>query len=277
MRVLISADMEGVAGVVEYDDVRPGCPEYERFRRLMTDEVNAAVRGVARHEPDTEIVVADGHAAFRNLLPEALDRRARLVRGSPRDHGQLAGISRAVDAVILVGYHAKAGTERAVLAHTLNGLVVFDVRCDGRSLGEIGLNAAYGAAHDATVVLVTGDDRTVAEATDVAPGVHTVEVKRALGGWAAECLHPVEACERIEDAVPAALADRENVEPLRFDGPVTVEVDLVRPVMGERLLLVPGIERSGERGVRYEAPDYVTAYQVIELIATCADPGSIVS
>ncbi|MBF6620261.1 MAG: M55 family metallopeptidase [Patulibacter sp.] len=277
MRVLISADMEGVAGVVEYDDVRPGTVSYERCRRLLTDEVSAAVRGVFAVDPQADVLVADSHGDFRNILPDGLDRRARLVRGRPRRHGQLAGIEDGADAVILVGYHAKAGVEHGVLAHTVAGQVIFDVRCDGRSLGEIGLNVAYAAAHGVPTVLVTGDEVTAAEARDVSPGIHTVAVKQALGGWAAASLHPDEACARIEAAVPGALAARESIRPLRFDGPVSLEIDLVRPVMGEPVLLVPGIERCGDRGVRYAAPDFETAYRIVELVATIAPVGSIVS
>jgi len=269
--------MEGIAGVVEYDDVRPGTISYERCRRLMTDEASAAVRGVLAVDPQAEVLVADAHGDFRNLLPDVLDRRAHLVRGRPRRHCQLAGLERGVDAVVLVGYHAKAGAEHGILAHTVAGRVIFDVRCDGRSLGEIGLNVAHAAAHGAATVLVTGDDITAAEARDVSPGIHTVAVKEALGGWAAASLHPEEACARIEAAVPEALAARDAIAPLRFDGPVSLEIDLVRPVMGEPVLLVPGMERCGDRGVRYQAPDFETAYRVVELVATLAPVGSISS
>ena len=270
MRILISVDIEGMAGVVDWDDSVPGAPDYEQARRLMTAEASAAVRGALAFDAQAEVLVADAHGWFRNLLPEALDRRARLLRGRPRVDGMLAGLAAGVDAVLLVGYHGKAGTERAVLSHTLNGAAILDVRVDGRSLGEIGLNAAYAAAHGAVTVLVTGDDLAAAEAAREVPGIHTVEVKRALGNWAADSLHPEVARERIEAAVPRALAAREQMCPPRFDGPVALEIDLVRPAMAEPLTLVPGIERNGGRGLRYAAPDFATAYRIVELVATVA-------
>lgn len=270
MRVLISADMEGVAGVTGYDDVLPGEPDYERGRRLLTAEASAAVRGVLAFDADAEVAVADAHGYYRNILPDELDRRARLRRGSPRVDGMLSGVADGVDAVILLGYHGQAGTWRAVLAHTMAGRVIYDVRCDGRSLGEIGLNVAYAAGHGATTVLVTGDDTAAAEAARVAPGIHAVEVKRALGGWAADSLHPEVACERIEAAVPTALAARGAVRPLRFAGPVALEIDLLRPVMVEQLLLIPGVERGGDRTIHYAAPDYAAAYRMVELVAGVA-------
>lgn len=273
MRVLASVDIEGVAGVVDWDDSLPGAPDYERARRLMTEEANAAVRGALAFDPAAEVLVCDAHGYFRNLLPDGLDPRARLARGRPRADGMLAGIADGVDAVLLIGYHARAGTERAVMSHTFNGAAIHDVRVDGRPLGEIGLNVAFAAGHGVPTVLVTGDDATAAEAAEVAPGIRTVEVKRALGNWAANTLHPSEACARIEAAVPAALEARAGVRPLRYDGPVELEMDLMLTTMTEPLTLIPGVTRNGGRGLRYSAPDFASAYRMVELVATVAvDP-----
>jgi D-amino peptidase len=273
LRVLVSVDMEGIASIVGWDDTLEGRSQYERCRELLTDEANAAVRGVLQFAPDSQVLVADAHAAMRNVIPERLDRRARLLRGSPKADSMLSGITSGIDAVLFAGYHGQSGTWQSVLAHTMNGSVILDVRCNGRSLGEIGLNIAHAAAHGATTVLVTGDDTAAAEASDVADGIHTVVVKWALGGWAAECLHPEEACDRIEAAVPAALAARDRIEPLQYDGPVDLEVDFVRPVMAEPFLLIPGMERCSGRGLRYHAPDFTTAYGILELIAALGITG----
>ncbi len=267
MRVLISVDMEGIAGVVDPDDVTPGHPEYERNRVLMTAEASAAVRGVLAADPAASVLVTDAHAAFRNLLPAELDRRAELVRGKPKPDGMLAGLAENVDATLFIGYHGRAGTFRSVLAHTINGGVVADVRCNGRSLGELGLNAALAASAGGPAVLVAGDDSVAAEAADVAPGMHAVIVKRALGGTAAASLHPAEACDRIEQEVPAALADRDKVGAPAFDGPVELEVEVFRPRQAERALLVPGVRLHGNsRTLRYSAPDFPAAYRMIQLI-----------
>ncbi len=266
MRVLVSVDMEGIAGVVDGEDVRPGHGEYERNRRQLTAEASAAVRGVHAAESGAEVLVTEAHAGFRNLLPELLDRRAVLLRGKPKPSGMMAGLADSIDAVLCIGYHGKAGTSGSVLAHTINGSVVADVRCGGRSLGELGLNTALAAHSGVPVVLVSGDDSVAAEAAEVAPGMRAVVVKQALGTRAAALLHPDEACERIEAEVPSALADRAAVRPLRFDGPVAVEVDVLRPHMTERALLVPGVELGHGCTLRYAAPDFGTAYQVIQLI-----------
>jgi D-amino peptidase len=266
MRVLVSVDMEGIGGVVDPEDVRPGHSEYERNRTLITAEASAAVRGVYAADPGAEVLVTEAHAGFRNLLPDQLDRRALLLRGKPKPDGMLAGLAGDVDAAVFIGYHGKAGTGQSVLAHTINGAVVGDVRCDGRSLGELGLNAALAGARGVPPVLVAGDDTVAAEAAAVVPGMHTVVVKRALGARAAALLHPQEACDRIEQEVPRALADRDKVAPPRFDGPVELEVDVLYPHQTERAQLIPGVELAGARTLRYGAPDFPVAYQVIQLI-----------
>jgi len=267
MLVLVSVDMEGIAGVVHADDITPGHAEYERNRRLLTAEANAAVRGVYAYEADAQVLVTDAHAQYRNLLPEQLDRRAELLRGTPKPDGMMAGLDAGVDAVLFVGYHGKAGTGRSVMSHTISGGVIADVRCDGRSLGELGLNAALAAHHGAPPAMVTGDDSVAAEAAEVAPGMHAEVVKRALGARAARSLHPDEACDRIERAVPRALANRDAVRAPRFEGPVLLEVAVLRPLMTEHALLVPGMERVDGCTLRYQAPDFPTAYRVTDLVA----------
>lgn len=267
MRVLVSVDMEGIAGVVDSDDVSPGHAEYERNRVLLTAEANAAVCGVYAYHPDARVLVTEAHADYRNLLPEQLDRRAELLRGTPKPWDEMSGLDEATDAVVFIGYHGKAGTPRSVMAHSISGAVIADVRCNGRSLGELGLNTALAAHSGVAPVLVAGDDTVAAEAADVAPGMRSVIVKQALGARAAWLLHPDEACDRIEQEVPKALADRRSVKPLRFDGPVVLEVEVLRTHMTEHALLVPGMELADGRTLRYAAPDFPTAYQISRLIA----------
>jgi D-amino peptidase len=267
MRVHVSVDMEGIAGVVDPEDILPGNVRYEQNRAQLTAEANAAVRGVFAYDPGAQVLVSEAHADFRNLLPAQLDRRAELLRGSPKADGMMSGLAGDVDAALFIGYHGKAGTARSVLAHTISGRIIADVRCDGRSLGELGLNAALAAHWGVPAVLVSGDDTVAAEAADAVPGMHAVVVKRALGARAAASLHPDEACDRIEAEVPKALADRGTVRPPRFDGPVVLEVDVRRARMTEQSLLVPGMELAGPRTLRYMAPDFPTAYRVCELIS----------
>lgn len=270
MRVLVSVDMEGVAGVVAPEDVSPGNAEYERNRMYMTDEASAAVRGVLGHEPGTSVVVCDAHAGFRNLLPERLVRGCTLLRGSPRRHGMMTGIDDGVDAVCFVGYHGRAGSARSVLAHTVSGGTVARVRCNGEELGELGLNAALAGHYGAVPVLATGDDTLALEAESAVPGIATVPVKRACGNRAAESLHPEESCARIEAAAREALTRLRDVHPPVFEGPVDLEVDVLRPVMTELACLIPGVELRAPLTLGYRAPDFPAAYDLIDVITVLA-------
>ncbi len=270
-RILISVDMEGIAGVAVGSDVTPGTTEYEQNRRLMTAEASAAVRGALAWSADLTVAVADAHGPFCNLLADALDPRALLVRGRPRPLGMVTDVGRA-DALICVGYHGRAGTATSVLSHTIASSCIADVRCNGRSIGEIGLNAGLAGHHGVPTILVCGDDTVAAEAQALIPGVATVSVKRALGASAAESLHPTEAGRRIEAAVPEALERAGELDPLRFPGAITLEIDLLREGMTEQPLLVPGLDRIGPRTVAYHAPDFATAAQVVRAVAILASP-----
>ncbi|MGH7667408.1 MAG: M55 family metallopeptidase [Candidatus Dormibacteria bacterium] len=269
MRVLISVDMEGIAGVAVPEDVRPGTAEYQRGRHLMTREANAAVAGALEHSPEASVIVADAHGPFINLIPEELDRRARLIRGRPRPLAMVTGLAEA-EAAIFIGYHGRVGTETSVLSHTINGGCIRDVRCGGRSLGEVGLNSALAGHFGIPVALVAGDDTVAKEAEEVDPGVSTVVVKRALGAHAAESLHPEEADRLIREAVPKALEQRDQVRMLKLEGEVDLEVDFHREVMAEPGLLVPGVRRLGPVTLGYRAPDFKVALDMILLLAILA-------
>ena len=270
MRVLISVDMEGVAGVVAPEDISPRNAEYERNRLYMTDEANAAVRGVLAFDPHASVAVCDAHAYFRNIIPDRLDRRCSLIRGAPRSRGMLAGVDADVDAVCFVGYHGRAGTPHSIRAHTMSGTVVARVRCNGQELGELGLNAALAAHFGAAPVLATGDDTLVQEAESVVPGITALAVKTAFGNAAGEGLHPAEACERIEAATQTALEAAGDVRPPRFDGEVDLEVEMLRPVMTERACMIPGVELRAPLTLGYRAADFPAAYDLIDVFCVLA-------
>ncbi|MGW8884503.1 M55 family metallopeptidase [Streptomyces sp. NPDC055749] len=270
MRVLISVDMEGISGIVHPTETNPAGYDYERGRALMTAEANAVIAGVLDAEPDSVVWVADAHGPFRNLLPEELDRRAQLVRGKPRPLGMLGGLDEHTDALMLIGYHARAGDGPAVLAHTMNGEIL-DVRVAGRSMGEIGLNAAMAGHLGVPVVLLSGDDVACAELSELVPSAATVAVKQALGQVAAVALHPEEARDRLRRSAAEALAGRAQVLPLSLAGPLEVEVDLYSSSTVDLAMLVPGVSRAeGGRTVTFTAADFGEAYRLILLLGQLA-------
>jgi D-amino peptidase len=270
MKALISVDLEGISGIVHPTETNPDRYDYERGRALMTAEANSVVAGVLDAEPDAVVWVADAHGTFRNILPEDLDRRAHLVRGKPRPLGMLAGLDEHTDAVLLVGYHARAGAGPAVLAHTISDSIL-DVRVAGRSLGEIGLNVAMAGHLDAPVVLLSGDDTACAEFSELVPSAVTVAVKQTLGQAAAVALHPQEARERLRRAAADAIARRASIPPAKMVEPVEVEVDLYGPYMVDLAVLVPGVTRvGGGRTVAFRAVDFAEAYRLVQLLVQLA-------
>ncbi|MFI0756178.1 M55 family metallopeptidase [Streptomyces anulatus] len=270
MKLLISVDMEGVSGIVHSSETNPERYDYQRGRELMTADANAVIAGVLDADPTAEVLVADAHGTFRNLLPEQLDRRARLVRGKPRSLNMLAGLDEETDAALFVGYHVRAGEGPGVLAHTMNGEIL-DVRVAGRSLGEIGLNAAMAGHLGVPVVLLSGDDAACAEMNALVPAAVTVPVKEALGMAAAVTLHPEEARDRLRRAAADAVTRRAEIQPLALTGTLNVEVDLASPHTIDLATLVPGVSRTGgARTVAFRSPDYATAYRLILLLAQLA-------
>ncbi|WP_330437475.1 M55 family metallopeptidase [Micromonospora sp. NBC_00821] len=270
MKVLISVDLEGISGVVHPSETNPDRYDYERGRALMTAEANAVIAGVLDAEPEAVVWVADAHGTFRNILPEDLDRRAHLVRGKPRPLGMLAGLDEHTDAVLLVGYHARAGAGPAVLAHTISDAVL-DVRVAGRSLGEIGLNVAMAGHLDVPVVLLSGDDTACAEFRELVPSAVTVAVKQTLGQAAAVAVHPQEARERLRRAAADAIARRASIPPATMAGPLDVEIDLYGPYTVDLAVLVPGAVRvGGGRTVAFHAVDVAEAYRLVQLLVHLA-------
>ncbi|MGW3952271.1 M55 family metallopeptidase [Streptomyces sp. NPDC004752] len=270
MKVLISVDMEGISGIVHPTETNPDRYDYERGRALMTAEANSVIAGVLDAEPTAVVWVADAHGPFRNLLPEQLDRRAQLIRGRPRTLGMLGGLDEHTDAVLLVGYHARAGRGPAVLAHTMNDGIL-DVRVAGRSMGEIGLGTAMAGHLGVPVVLLSGDDSACAELCDLVPTAVTVAVKQALGQGAAVALHPEEARDRLRRAAADALTLRAQIAPLILAGPLDVEVDLSAPFTVDLATLVPGVSRAeGGRTVTFTAADFAETYRLFLLLAQLA-------
>ncbi|GCD92803.1 M55 family metallopeptidase [Embleya hyalina] len=251
-RVLISADMEGATGTVLPADVRAGNPRYERFRRLLTGDVNAAVAGFLDGGAD-EVIVNDAHCGMDNVLLEELDPRAVLIVGRNKPLGMLQGLELDVDALAFIGYHTGAG-EAGVLAHTYLSHSVLGVRVDGRAVDEGSFNALVAAEAGVPVVLVTGDDLTCAAAGRYAPGCRTVTVKTALSRHAAICRTPAATAADIRReaaAAPASPVDRGRARP----APHVVEVDVDSPYLAERASAMGGVDVVGPRTVRLAAPD----------------------
>jgi D-amino peptidase len=257
VRVFISADMEGVAGVVDWEQCRPGGWGYDVGCRLLLGEVNAAIEGAVAAGA-TDITVTDAHGLMANLAPDALAGRASYRSGRTEPDYMMAGLDASYDAVLYVGYHA-AMPSPGVLSHTYNPRVVGDARIGGVRAGESGINALAAAGFGVPVVVVTGDQFVGPEASPFCPGIVAVEVKRSLGRESAESLHPDVARERIRAGVEQALRNVTSVSPPAPTG--GLEVDVLTTDMAELAARVRGVERLAERTVSIATDDPLAAYR----------------
>jgi D-amino peptidase len=268
LKVYISADMEGITGIVASGQLGAGRPDYALGRRLMTAEVNTAI-AAAFDAGATEVLVNDSHGNQTNLLPDELDRRAVLITGQPKPFGMAQGIDESFDAAIYIGYHPYASTTDGVLGHTYSGQLKA-VRLNGTEVGEYGLNAALAGHFGVPVVFLSGDRAVTEQVSAFIPGIEVLAVKEGIGVTAARTLHPEEAREKIASGVRAALARRNQIQPVRLSKPITLEVELARAAQADACMLVPGMKRVSGRVVSYTAPDMAVAYKVSRLIAALA-------
>jgi D-amino peptidase len=256
MDVVISVDMEGVAGIATRQQTRPGGRDYQLARALMTAEANAAIAG-AFDGGATSVVVNDSHGPMDNLLGEQLDPRADYVVGSPKPGSMMQEVTPGTGVALFVGYHAGASDPAGVLAHTYNGVGFADVRLNGHSVTEAELNALMAAAHQVPVGMVTGDTAICAVAGKALPGAVTVPVKTAIGYTAARSKHPSAARAAIragaERAVASAVAG--SLRPTPVPDELTIEVELRPHGAAELAALVPGTERTAARTVRRQMAD----------------------
>ena len=257
MRVYISVDMEGVAGVVHEDQTDPIDPrhagEYNRFRRLMTAEANAAIEGALAAGAE-RVLVNDSHWLMMNLLAEELHPAAELLSGGPKARSMVEGIDLGFEAALFVGYHAMAGTGHATIDHTYTSRV-HEARLNGRPVGELAINAALAGTYDVPVALVSGDQALAAEARELlGPAVETVIVKHAVGRFAARSASPAVACRLIREATTAALGRPHT--PFRLAAPIRLEVEFALTQMADMAELVPGSVRTAGRTVEFLHQDY---------------------
>ncbi len=262
-KVYISVDMEGISGISGDDQLAPGGAEYGRSRRLMAEDANAAIRG-ALEAGATDVLVNDSHGGQRNLLPEDLHPAARLISHSFKRYGMMEGLDESFDAVIFVGYHAKADTPAGLFAHTGSG-VVRDLEINGRSVGEGGMNAAMAGWFGVPVVLVTGDDVAVKELLASAPLARAVAVKRAINVRAVELRPLAAAREEIQRAAREAVGSAKRTPPARAAS-YRVKMQFRNFTIPDVATAFEGIERPAPDTLAFQRATLPEAYRLIRVL-----------
>lgn len=262
MKVFISTDFEGVAGIVDWDQIMVGSTDYEMGRRLLLGELNAAIDG-ALAAGATEFVVNDSHSSMRNLQPDLLHGQARLITGKHKPLYMMEGLDATFDAIFFLGYHGSIGASQAVLSHTYNPRAIWEVRINGEIVGETALNALVAAHYSVPIVLVTGDQVTAQEAKQLQPAPITVEVKRSISRYASDSLHPEAARELIRGCARRALTGGERTAAPVFQSPIQIEVTFLTADMAEMSAWLQGVRlaEGRSRTVLLEGNDTLTLFR----------------
>jgi D-amino peptidase len=265
LKVHISVDMEGVAGVVTAEQLGPAGFEYGRFREFMTREALAAIEA-AKAAGATEIVVADSHGNGQNLLIDQFPADVRVIRSWPRRLGMVAGIDESVDAAIFVGYHSGTNNPSGVRAHTFSSANLTRVALNGVNVTEGSWNAAIAGQFNVPVVMISGDDAAISEVRKAVGNIEAAETKRSLGFHSANTLTPQAAAALIQQRVRAALGRRAEFKPYKVQLPVTVDVSFKNYLPAEVLAYLPLFQRIDSHSVRFTAKDMAEASMIMTFV-----------
>jgi D-amino peptidase len=265
LKVYISADLEGIAGVVTGDQLSPAGFEYGRFREFMTAEVLAAIRG-AKDAGATAIVVSDSHGNGETLLIEQFPEDVRIVRAWPRPLGMMQGIDSSFAAAVFIGYHASATSMTGVRAHTMSSATLTAVLLNGVAMPEAGLNAAIAGYFGVPIVAISGDDAAVGEAQKLLGSIEGAIVKQAISFHAAQTMTPAAAQKLIYERVKAGVTKRAELKPYLPGKPVRLDISFKNYRQAEVLSYLPIVERTAARSVRFTAKDMVEAMRFLEFM-----------
>lgn len=269
MKVFITVDMEGMAGITHTDHTKMEGIEYEMARKWMTAEANAAIEG-AFESGATDVVVTDAHGFMRNILPHELHKDAHLVRGIPRPLFQMQGIDDSFAATLMLGYHAQAGDPYGILSHTHVGRLAYEVRLNGKAVNEVEFNAAVAGHFGVPLALVTGDD-TLTEALAVThPWAERVTTKWAISRFAARNISPEASQDLIKAGTKRALSRLGEMKVSRFEGPIELQMHFFDPMSAQLVSDIPGAERIDGRGIRYVGADMLEITRIWRLSINAA-------
>jgi D-amino peptidase len=265
LKLLISVDMEGVVGVVTADQLGPDGFEYQQAREWMTGEVLAAI-DAAREEGVTEFVVADSHGNGENLLIDRLPDDVLIVRSWPRPLGMMQGIDSTFDAVVFLGYHTGTDNPDGVRAHTFSSAKLADVRLNGKSVPEGGVNAAIAGHFGVPVIMVSGDDAAVEQIRSVVGDIEGAVVKWHYSFHSAKTMTPAASYKLIGETIKKALRRLDEFEPFVLETPVTLDVRFKNYRPPQILAYLPIVERTDSHSIRYEGEDMVAVSKFLQFM-----------
>ena len=272
MKIYISSDMEGSTGVVSREQVDCTKPQYA-FGRAMQEADIKAVVGALQEEPDVEeIIINDSHCTMTNIDIRGLGAKVSLISGTPKILGMMEGVG-GCDAAIFLGYHAMAGTEKAVLDHTYDPDTIFDLSINGQKMGETGVNAILCGVQGVPVAMVSGDETLAMEAKSLlGPTLIAVAVKEGLARCAAKCETPQNTARALAEGAKAAIQNVRSGKMLPFFpvAPFVMDITLLNTLQTDAASLVPGAARVGARTLRFETNDALELRRFLYSVMECA-------
>jgi D-amino peptidase len=261
LKLYISADIEGISGVVHQEHTGRDGREHDRARMYMTDEINACITG-ALEAGISEVVVNDSHGTMRNVLLERLHSEAELISGSPKKFAMVEGLNKDFDAAIFLGYHTRMGTY-GILNHTFHGRAVQTIKINGKEYGEFGLNAAVAGYHEVPVVMVSGCNLLAEEATGLIPSIHTAIVKQTINRTTARNLSVQKSQDRIQRETFNAIKNRDRIKPFVLSTPLQVELSFLHTGLADVAEILPTVKRIDPNTVTFTTTSILEAYRYI--------------
>ncbi|ASK62333.1 peptidase M55 [Virgibacillus phasianinus] len=268
MKVFISADIEGVSGVVHGEHTARNGREHDLARRLMTGEVNAGILG-ALQGGAKEVVVNDSHGTMRNIVQDQLSPEAELIIGSPKKLAMMEGIDSTFDVAFFIGYHTRMGTS-GILNHTFSGRTIKSIIINGVEYGEFGLNALVAGYYGVPVVFVSGCNLLAKEAVTYVPNIQQGVVKKTINRTTAQNLHPEKAQSIIKEKSTTAMSLKDKIDPFVVEGPLTVEVEFLNTGLADAAEILPVVKRITPLSVSFETDDVLECYRFIRSLIMMA-------
>lgn len=269
MKVFISADIEGVSGVVHKEHTARDGKEHDRARILMTNEVNSAIQGTINGGAD-EIVVNDSHGTMRNIYQDQLSPEAKLILGSPKQLQMMEGIDNTFDAALFVGYHTRMG-HNGILNHTFNGRVIKSIKINDIEYGEFGLNALIAGYYNVPVVFVSGCNLLAEEATSFISNIQTGIVKETINRMTSLNEHPEKSQEIIKEKSKIGVLQKEKIKPLSINSFFTVSVEFLNTGLADAAAILPYVNRENSLTVTFTSTDIISSYRTIRSLIMMAD------
>jgi D-amino peptidase len=261
LKLYISADIEGISGVVHQEHTGRDGREHDRARMYMTDEINACVSG-ALEAGASDIIVNDSHGTMRNILLERLHPEAKLISGSPKKYAMVEGLTKDFDAAIFLGYHTRMGTY-GILNHTFHGGAIQTIKINGKAYGEFGLNAAVAGYHEVPVVMVSGCNLLAEEATELIPTIHTAIVKQTINRTTALNVGVQNSQNLIKSETFKAIENRKNIEPFVLGTSLQVELSFLHSGQADIAEILPVVKRITPNTVTFTTKSILEAYRYI--------------